>query len=106
MSLSIYLRSHDGTERAIPVAGSSELDSLWRPLIAAHDLHYLDYILSAGLSVNDDNYADVVAELETLCREIAAGADTAEHSARSRCFRLLELVQLTPPGSAETIYIG
>lgn len=106
MSLSLYLRSVDGAERVIPIAGSSELESLWRPIIAAHDLHHLDYILSAGLSVNDDNYADVVAELETLCREIAVRIDAAEHAGRSQCVRLLALVQTTPPGSAETIYIG
>lgn len=72
MSIAVYVRDRDGSERVIPIAGASELASRWRPIIAARGLRYLDYMLSAGLSIDSDNHADVLAEIETLCRELAA----------------------------------
>ena len=59
------------TDATYAVVGSAELARLWRAIIDEQDLGYVDCVATAGLSIDADNYADVLRELLVLRKALA-----------------------------------
>lgn len=96
-----------GESTMIPVVGSTELESLWKPIIQQNELNYLDYIVTAGLSIDSENFLAVHNELKTLLSEIERHSSNVEEgSPAARCSRLVEIVSTFDPTSSTSIYIG
>jgi hypothetical protein len=109
MSLAVFIRSSEpDSDRYYPVASSEEVASLWRPIIDRAGLNYLDYIVSAGLDLDDENFDTVLAELRSLVVELAKISKPASDftSPLFRAERLVALVERNPPQAGRTVYIG
>src|SRR5262245_8534312 len=108
MSMSVVVRDSNNREEALSVVGSSELESMWKPILARRDLPYLKYIASAGLSIDEDNYKDVVGEIRVLLHELEVMCTYENDIANPvfRCRRLLEILESHPPSTHARIYIG
>lgn len=109
MGVAVYVRDVDTREviDSFPLLGASELETLWRPIIEKHGLNYFDYIIGAGLELNDENYGEVSRELDVIYAEIASQYSCDEvGSPAARCFRLVELVARFKPRGSTCVYIG
>ena len=109
MSVSVNLQTASpASETTYPVVGSSELARLWRPIIDRKSLGYVDYIVTAGLDIDAENYEDVLAELRVLCTEIESLVEPQEDFVNPvfRCRRLIALITAHPPQSGDRLYIG
>lgn len=108
MALAVYLTKTDTNETStVPVAGSTELESLWKPIIHENALSYLDYIVTAGLSLDGENYLSVQKEFRILLAAIETQYRRDEEgSPAARCTRLVELVSSFDPRGSTSIYIG
>jgi len=108
MALAVYFKN-TGTDESntIPIAGASELETLWKPIIHEKELSYLDYIVTAGLTLDGENYLAVQNELRILQTAIEAQyCKDEDGSPAARCNRLVELVSSFDPGGSTNVYIG
>lgn len=107
MGVAIYIRCPGEESQSYPVVGASELNQVWRPVIDQNDLQYVDCIVTGGLSLDAENYNDVLAEFEKLFEKLdshdASGESSDSHKRRAR---LLEIVRSNPPGGRCEVYIG
>ena len=108
MGLAVYVKNTITNESTtIPVAGSTELESVWKPIIQQNELNYLDYIVTAGLSLDSENYLAVQNELQILLTAIETQSSKDEEgSPAARCNCLVELVSNFDPKGSTSIYIG
>lgn len=109
MGIAAYLTDlATGEKSYFPVAGASELDSLWKPIIQRKSLGYLDYIVTAGLSIDEENQVFVRDELQILLAEIQrtfSGEDDGHYSI-ARCQRLFDVIANFDPQSAHQLHVG
>lgn len=109
MSIAVYVQAvHPRSDATYPVVGSSELARLWRPIIDEQGLGYVDYVVTAGLSIDADNYADVLRELLVLRTALAALVAPQDDFTNPvfRCQRLIDVLTAHPPQSGDRVYIG
>jgi hypothetical protein len=108
MGLAIYVTNATTNETTTtPIAGNTELESLWKPIIRQNVLSYLDYIVTAGLSLDSDNHLAVRRQLQVLLAAIETQCSIDEKgSPAARCKRLFEIASSFDPNSSNDIYIG
>ena len=108
MSISLYLKSDESQQEVISLAGDSELRSLWKPIIEREGLYTLDYIVSAGLTIDSDNHPEVVDELRTLLNQVLLDYAFAEDVTNPvfRIQRVLDILSKWSTDCSINIYIG
>lgn len=110
MGSAIYVKSPDCETEIFSLVGSNKLRSLWMPIVSKRQLHYLNYIFTAGLGIDADNYADILAELEVLCAELENVREEVDDIVNpifrcKRCLRILHEYDPVENPSVE-VYIG
>jgi len=108
MSISAIVETPGGDKVIFGVVGNTELVDTWQPIIRWLELHYLDYIVTAGLSIDRENYADVMSEVSKLLLELMEAFPYKDDVVNPvfRCKRLLHLLEANPPDSGAHVYIG
>ena len=109
MGISIHYDSGTaGDGDVIPLAGQSELKRLWKPIVAANDLHLLEHTLSAGLQIDSENYDEFLRQFRILLHAIESATVPDRNAADiiRRCRSLVDLLTRFPPGSNVSIYVG
>lgn len=108
MGCSIVVRENGKEEEVIPLAGSQEINSLWRPIIDKHALGLLDYCLTAGLAVELDTYDQLSKEIDILLSECKStlGFDGGGSSPVVRIERLRQVLAKAHPFSHVYVYVG
>ena len=108
MGASIYIKSKSAGNIDVPLAGHNEIKELWKPIIHDANLPLFDLCFSAGLSVDEGNYSEVLEEacimLKAIESKVAFSADPGNPVFRSR--RLLALLKAHAPKEGNQIYIG
>ncbi|WP_425618800.1 hypothetical protein NA78x_002516 [Anatilimnocola sp. NA78] len=103
MSASIYF-NRDGGRQCIFLAGSSEIENRWLPIIQNHQLGCLEVVFSAGISIDAGVHAQLLHELAVIQRELEAALPF--EGVVSRIHRLLEFLRSNEPNEALGLYIG
>jgi len=108
MSISAVITTVGSQATSFPVVGNSELNALWKPIIERNGLHYLNYVATAGLRIDAENRADVLAEIQVLRKELESVREYENDIANPvfRCRRLLDIVTNHNPEDTMELYIG
>jgi len=108
VGIAVYVENNnENKDGYFPVAGSTELESLWKPIIHENNLYQLDYIVTAGLRIDGDNYLEVLKEIRVMQDIIERQyRKDEEGSPAARCSRLMEIVSTFEPTGPTSIYIG
>lgn len=109
MSVSITYKEYNTDEAvSLSVVGDSELHELWIPIIQECGLEYMDYVVTAGLSLDSDNYYDVLSEVRQLLAELEQRQEFRDDITNPvfRCRRLLEVLEAHSPERGAELYIG
>lgn len=90
------------------VVGDTELNEVWKPIIERNDLHYLDYIVGAGIGLDADNYLDIAGEVRVLLDALESGYPYVDDIVNPvfRCRRLLRIINEFSPENGLSVYIG
>jgi hypothetical protein len=108
MSVSLYLSRPEIADEVILLVGNNELHQVWLPIIQEKQCAFLEYALTSGLSVNIDNYEDILNETKILYLNLAENRLINDEITNPlyRCNRLLQLLIDNPPSDNYSIYIG
>lgn len=108
MSVAMYLTRPNHPDEVVSVVGNNELQQSWMPIVQANQLVYLEHAFGAGLSINDENHAEVIEETSRLLR-LLGEAVQLEYDVTNpvyRCHRMLQVLMSNPPASGVSVYIG
>jgi hypothetical protein len=108
MAISLFSTSDNSQQEVISLVGDSELQSLWKPIIEREGLYTLDYIVSAGLSIDNDNFREVIDELRVLLNKINLNREFVDDIGNPvfRIQRVLDILSKWGPGCGAKLYIG
>jgi hypothetical protein len=108
MGVSIHYGAADTESEVIPLAGQQEVLDLWMPIIRKRGLDLLDYCMTAGLSIDADNYSQILEEVLIAQQEIESQIPFVEDPTNPvfRCKRLRDILLTHPPSKGYSVYIG
>lgn len=108
MGVAVHYAKPGCDSQMLTVAGQNEIDTLWKPLVKRLDLPLLDYVLSAGLSVDTTYHAQIIEEVKAICHAIEEEVAFVEEITNPvyRCRRLLSILQEYFPEQGCSVYIG
>ena len=108
MSISLNIHSPNGDSVYYSVAAGDEVQILWENVIDQLQFQYFGIAFSGGISITEDNYSDVLSELDELCSAIHRYnvSNNNEESAYCRCSRLRSLILLHPPINGIELWLG
>jgi hypothetical protein len=108
MGVSIHYGDGDLDPSIIPLAGQSEIDDLWMPIIRTRGLDLLDICMTAGLPVDTNNYSQLLEEVSTMQEKIESIRKYVDDPANPvfRCRRLYSILVNNPPSAGYEVYIG
>ncbi len=108
MSIAVIVGRKDSEPEFFSLVGNSELNALWKPIIERKNLYFLDYIVTAGLSINAENCDEVIEEVRVLLREIETLRQHEDDFTNPvfRVRRALSILESWNPHSDFTISIG
>jgi hypothetical protein len=108
MGVSIHYGRGEDASAVVPLAGQSEIDQLWMPIIQKCGLVLLEVCMTAGLAVDAENYSQVLEEITTIQKEIEETISYVDDPTNPafRCRRLHDIVSTHPPGKGFSVYVG
>lgn len=114
MGVAVYVsqRMEDGTLGGeldyFPVAGATEIESFWKPLIETHELIWINQIIGAGVSIDAENHQAILDGLSIiLAAMLDLGYDRHDPaSPAARTGRLVDLIKDHHPDGRIHLYIG
>lgn len=108
MGVSAYVTDGGTNSQSFSVVGSAELNSLWKPIIERRGLHFLDYIVTACIKIDESNCDEIANELRVLMNELESIVPFEEDIVNPvfRCKRLLDIVTSFHENSKKEIHIG
>jgi hypothetical protein len=106
MSISYIIKSGELVDTVAPLAGMSEINRVWEPIIRLYELHFLDYIINAGIVVGFENHVEIANELQVLSDCIQNDVSFQLYDHRSeRIINLTSLIRKCDYHN-KSIYIG
>lgn len=107
MGVSIYIKNNDECNSIVSLAGQSEVDKLWMPIVQRAGLQFFDLCFSAGLAVDQANYPNVLNEALVLLKGIEEIVEFLPDVGNPvfRCRRLVNLLTENPPDQHRQIYV-
>ncbi len=109
MGIACYVRDSNGTlVDSFPVAGATEVNELWLPVIQNKSLKLLEVIVTGGLTVSAEYHAGVTDELTTLMNSFNPPGEPHPRpgTPADRCLHLIRTLAANPPNGNTTVYVG
>lgn len=108
MSFSIYISQPGQPDDMIPIAGLTELETVWIPIIREHQLVYLNHAISSGLSITEENKTEVLSELSLLMAAlddpITQACQSGTQTTVAKIRRLIHRIRSS--SNSENLYMG
>lgn len=108
MGASVHYRGGAaGDGDLFPLAGQTEIERLWQPIIQSENLPLLAQAFSAGLTIDRQYHAEFGREITVVLRTLESIDDSQRNvDAIRRCRLLHDLLERYPPDAEVEIYVG
>ncbi len=108
MGVSVHWSEKGNDGSVLTVAGQSEVEALWFPIIRQKQLVWLELALTAGVSVDPENYSQLLEEVAIVQQEIESRTAFVEDPVNPvyRCRRLYAILVDHPPSKGYSVYLG